>query len=62
MEKKNPLDDMFILGIENETYEQLLAIAKKQGKSVTEVTSEALRNKIAQETNVSESKKLLMEG
>lgn len=62
MENKNPLSDMFMLGIEGETYEQLLAIAKKHGKSVTEVTSEALRNKIAQETNVTESKKLLMEG
>jgi len=58
------LKDMFMLGIEGDTYKELLDIAKKQGKSVNEVTSDALRKIIEQERGIQESKsrRMLNEG
>jgi hypothetical protein len=56
------LNDLFVMGVERETYEELLDIAKKQGKTVNEVTSDALKRVIDQSKGLSESKKLLMEG
>ena len=63
MSGKGPLEDAYLLGIEAETYQALLAKAKREGKSVTEVTSEALRKHL-QETGVNESRerKVLCEG
>lgn len=55
MEKKM-LDDAYLMGVEGETYQSLLEIAKKQGKSVNDVASEALRKHIASNKTVSESK------
>ena len=56
------MSDLFVMGIEKETYEELLDIARKQGKTVNEVTSDALRKAIDQSKGLQESKKLLMEG
>lgn len=60
----NSLDDVFVLGIEKATYEELLAIAKAKGVSVTDVTAEALRRAITDSRGVNESKerKILCEG
>ena len=58
------MKDLFVMGIEKETYQELLEIARKQGKSVNDVTSDALRKVIEQNKGLQESrqKKLLMEG
>lgn len=61
---KNQFDDVWMMGIEGETYRELLEIAKKQNKTVAEVASEALKATINDGKKVSESKerKFLMEG
>lgn len=61
---KSVMDDVFMLGVEGETYQTLLDIAKKQNKSVTQVASEALQDKISKEKQVTESRerKVLCEG
>jgi len=58
------LGDLYVMGIEKETYKDLLDIARKQGKTVNDVTSEALKKVIDQNKGLQESKqkKLLMEG
>lgn len=59
------LNDLYLMGIEKETYEQLLSVARKENKTVAEVASEALRLKIQKEREMNESrleKKLLCEG
>ena len=57
------MSDLFVMGIEKSTYQELLDIAKKEGKTVNEVTSEALRKVIEQSKGLHESKKkMLMEG
>jgi len=63
-DKEVKMSDLFVMGIEKDTYQELLDIAKKQGKSVNEVTSEALRKAIDQSKGLQESKqkKVLMEG
>ena len=60
----NPLDDVFLMGVEGDTYKELLNIAKKEQKSVSEVVSEALKKKIEDAKVVKESteRKLLLEG
>ena len=60
----NPLNDIFVMGVEGDTYKQLLDIAKKEGKTVNEVTADALKQKIDDSKPVTESntKKLLLEG
>ncbi|MBK9390460.1 MAG: hypothetical protein IPN68_09800 [Bacteroidetes bacterium] len=60
----NPLNDIFVMGVEGDTYKQLLDIAKKEGKTVNEVTADALKQKIDDSKLVTESntKKLLLEG
>lgn len=58
-------NDLFMLGINGETYQKLLEIAKKQGKSVVDVTSDALKTHIETSGNLKEStreKKILLEG
>ncbi len=61
---KSVMDDVFMLGVEGSTYENLLEIAKKQNKSVTQVAAEALHDKISKEKTVIESRerKVLCEG
>jgi len=61
MEKKN---DIYVMGIEGETYAELSKIAKKDNKSVADVTSEALKRHIDEKKKVNESTepRLLMEG
>jgi len=63
-EKEVNMSDLYVMGIEKETYRDLLEIAKKQGKSVNDVTSDALKKVIEQSKGLQESrsKKLLMEG
>ncbi len=59
------LNDLYLMGIEKETYEQLLSVARKENKTVAEVASEALRLKIQKERDMTESrleKQLLCEG
>lgn len=58
------MSDLFVMGVERQTYEELLDIAKKEGKTVNEVTSDALRKAIEQSKGLQESKskKMLMEG
>jgi len=60
----NPLDDVFIMGVEGDTYKELLNVAKKEQKSVNEVVSEALKKKIedAKVAKESTERKLLLEG
>jgi hypothetical protein len=62
--KTNVLDDIFVLGIEKSTYDELLVIAKAKGLSVNDVTAAALRQAIADSKGVNESKtrKMLCEG
>lgn len=64
MENKGLLGDVYMMGVEGECYRDLLDIAKKQGKTVNEVASEALRKEIEKSKSLKESreKKLLMEG
>jgi predicted HicB family RNase H-like nuclease len=64
MEKKSLLGDVFMMGVEGECYRELLDIAKKQGKTVNEVASDALRKEIEKSKGLSESseKRLLVEG
>lgn len=57
------MKDLYVMGVEQDTYQELLAIAKKTGKSVNEVTSDALKKVIEQEKGLTESKKkVLCEG
>lgn len=55
MEKKM-LDDAYLMGVEGETYQKLLEIAKKEGRSVNDVASDALRRHIENSKSVVESK------
>lgn len=61
---KNLGEKIFFMGVDQASYERLLEIAKTQGKSVVDVTSEALQKHIEnnQKLNESREKKLLMEG
>jgi hypothetical protein len=52
----NPLSDIFMMGIEKETYDEMLEIAKRKNKSVAEVASEALREHLQNEKNLNESR------
>mgnify|MGYP006277161103 CR=1 FL=1 len=54
--EKNPLSDIFMMGVGKETYEKMLEIAKKKNKSVAEVASEALRQHIDDESKLNESR------
>ncbi len=60
----NPLNDVYMMGIEGDTYKDLLEIAKRQNKGVGEIVSDALKQKIEDQKQLKEStqKKLLMEG
>jgi predicted HicB family RNase H-like nuclease len=51
----NPLSDIFMMGIEKETYEEMLEIAKKKNKSVAEVASQAIREHLQTEKGLNES-------
>jgi hypothetical protein len=57
-------DGLYVMGIDKATYEELLELAKKEGKSVNEITSDALRRAILGSKDLKESKekKLLCEG
>lgn len=63
-EKQVNMGDLYVMGIEKDTYKDLLEIARKQGKTVNDVTSDALKKVIEQSKGLQESKtkKLLMEG
>ena len=52
----NPLSDIFMMGIEKETYDEMLEIAKRKNKSVAEVACEALREHLQNEKNLNESR------
>jgi hypothetical protein len=52
----NPLSDIFMMGIEKETYDEMLEIAKRKNKSVAEVASEALREHLQNEKSLNESR------
>jgi hypothetical protein len=52
MEKK---DQLYVMGVDQQTYEELYEIAKREGKSVNDVTSDALRKAIHSSKQVSES-------
>ena len=56
--------NIYVMGIEGDTYEELNKIAKKENKSVADVTSEALKRIIDDKKKVNESKtqRLLVEG
>jgi predicted HicB family RNase H-like nuclease len=54
--EKNPFENAFLMGVEGDTYQKLLEIAKKEGKSVNDVASEALRKHIDFSKTVSESR------
>jgi hypothetical protein len=58
------LDDLSVFGVDKETYSELFEIAKKQGKSVVDVASDALKSHIEKNKPLEESKKkkLLVEG
>ncbi len=60
----NPLNDVYMMGIEGDTYKDLLEIAKRKNKGVGEIVSDALKQKIEDQKQLKEStqKKLLMEG
>jgi hypothetical protein len=65
MDQSKTLNDVFMMGVDEQTYKKLLEIAQKEGKSVGEVTSEALQKIIRDRAHVGESvgnRKLLMEG
>lgn len=57
-------NEMMMLGIDGETYSKLLEVAKRENKSVVQVASEALKDKIEQASALKESteRKMLMEG
>ena len=54
--EKNPLSDIFMMGVEKETYEEMLEVAKRKNKSVAEIASEALRNHLQNEKGLNESR------
>jgi hypothetical protein len=58
------LGKISMMGVDQDTYDNLLEIAKTQGKSVGEVTSDALKSHIDRNKTLKESsqKKLLCEG
>ena len=60
----NDLGKMTVFGVDDKTYEELLEIAKQEGKSVVDVTSEALKHHISNKKTLKESKekRLLCEG
>lgn len=60
----NPLNDVYMMGVEGDTYKKLSEVAKKEGRSVTDVVADALKKKIDDSKVVTESteRKLLMEG
>jgi len=63
MEKNE--NDVYVMGIGADTYSDLNKIAKKESKSVADVTSEALKRHIDEKKKVNEDKqepRLLMEG
>lgn len=56
--------DLHLMGVDAETYQQLLSIARITGKSVAEVAADALSKHIKSQNSISESnqRKLLCEG
>ena len=56
--------DIHMMGIDDETYQQLLAIARATGKSVADVAADALAKHLADSKQLKESsdRKLLCEG
>ncbi len=63
MEKEE--NGIYVMGIEKDTFSDLNKIAKKENKSVADVTSEALKRHIDEKKKVNEDKqepRLLMEG
>lgn len=54
--KGNPFNDIFMMGVEKDTYEQMLEVAKRKNKSVAEVASEALRKHLESERGLNESR------
>lgn len=57
--------DVYMMGVEGDTYKKLLDIAKKENKAVNEVAADALKKHIDDNDSLKESvsqKKLLMEG
>jgi hypothetical protein len=61
-DKKKEMGELYLMGVDQESYAQLAEIAKKQGKSVVEVASDAMKKHIADNKQLKEHKKLLMEG
>jgi predicted CopG family antitoxin len=61
---EDKMNDVWMMGIGQETYKELYDIAKKEKKSVVDVASEALKKHIDNSKNLQEEKKprLLMEG
>lgn len=61
---KKITDDLQVVVIGQDTYKKLSDIAKKENKSVVDVTSEALSKHIDEKNKIQESKepRLLMEG
>lgn len=58
------LGNISVFGVDKDTYAELLEIAKKQGKSVVDVASDALKSHIDKNKPLEESRKrkLLIEG
>jgi len=63
-QRPNALDDIFVMGIGKETYEELLEIAKKKGISVTDEVSRAIKKHVESQKNIGETteKRVLLEG
>jgi hypothetical protein len=59
-----PLEDVYMVGLPHATYVELNDIAKKQGKSVIEVTGEAVKKHIEANKGIQEStqRRILTEG
>jgi len=66
MENEKPKDmgDIYMMGIDPDSYNQLFEIAKKENKAVTDVISNALKKHIASKQNINEvrERKILTEG
>ncbi len=64
MSEAKKLGEIYMMGVEEETYKKMVDVAKRTGKTVPDVASEALKTHLDNQTvNESKSqKKLLMEG
>lgn len=56
------MDDLYMMGIDRETYEKLLVKAKLENRSVADVVAEALRRTTDKLEESKAEPKLLMEG